>query len=94
MGSVLDSNYPYLAHGYGTRAGYPFTPGICTEQNRIFLGNGTAALYAPLFTSGGLTVDQIKTILVTDGPQMIGMYADSGFMSYSSGTYSGCPANA
>ena len=94
VGSVLDSNYPYTAYGYGSRAGYPSTPGICTEQNRIFLGNGTAVLYAPLISSGGLTVDQIKTILVNDGPQMIGMYADSGFMSYSSGTYSGCPADS
>ena len=94
VGSVLDSTYPYISGSYGTRAGFATTPGICTDENRIFLGEGTAAIYAPFISTGGLTVTEIKTLLVTDGPQMIGVYADQGFMSYSSGTYSGCPSNA
>lgn len=94
VGSVLRSTYPYLASNYGSGPGYPTTPGICTDQNRIFLGSGTINLYAPTFASGGLTVTQIKTLLVTDGPQMIGMYANSAFSAYQSGTFTGCPSNA
>ena len=94
VGSVLRTSYPYMASNYGSGVGYPSTSGICTEQNRIFLGTGAVSLYAPTIASGGLTATQIKTILVTNGPQMIGLYANSGFSSYSSGTYSGCPANS
>lgn len=57
VGSTLGSTYPYLAYSYGTQAGYPTTPGICTDENRIFLGVGTVNIYAPLISSGGLTVD-------------------------------------
>ena len=94
VGSVLDSTYPYISGNYGSGAGFPTTPGVCTDQNRIFLGTGSVNLYAPLFTSGGYTVAQIKQVLVTDGPQMIGMYANAAFNSYSSGTFTGCPSNA
>ena len=93
VGNVLDSSYPYISGSYGARPGFPTTPGVCTDRNRIFLGNGTISLYAPLISSGGLTVSQIKTILVTNGPQMIGVFADAGFMAYASGTY-GCPSGA
>lgn len=94
VGSVLRTTYPYLASNYGSGAGFPTTPGICSEQNRIFLGNGTVSLYAPLISSGGLTPSQIKSILIANGPQMIGVYANTGFNFYSSGTYTGCPADS
>jgi C1A family cysteine protease len=29
VGSVLRSNYPYIAGSYGSGEGYPYTPGIC-----------------------------------------------------------------
>jgi C1A family cysteine protease len=48
VGSVLRSNYPYIAGSFGSGVGYPTTPGICAETNRISLGNGTAAVYGPL----------------------------------------------
>jgi C1A family cysteine protease len=94
VGSVLDSTYPYINSNYGSGAGYKMTSGICTEQNRIFLGNGTISLYSLSPASGGLTVSQIQTLLVTNGPLMIGVYANTGFSFYSSGTYAGCPTNA
>ena len=94
MGSVLRSTYPYLAYNYGSGAGFPTTAGICTDQNRIFLGTGAVSLYAPTISSGGLTPAQIKTILMTNGPQMIGVYANTAFNFYASGTFTGCPSDA
>jgi hypothetical protein len=58
------------------------------------LGPGKINIYAPPLSSGGLTPTQIKTILITDGPVMIGLYANTAFQFYSSGTFTGCPANA
>ena len=81
---MLSYKYPYLAANYGSTKGYPTTVGICNDTNRIFLGLGTVNLYS------GLSNDQIKTLLVNYGPMMVGVYADYGFMSYASGTYSGC----
>jgi hypothetical protein len=94
VGSVLRSTYPYLASSYGSGAGFPTTAGICTEQNRIFLGTGAVSLYAPTISSGGLTATQIKSILIANGPQMIGVYANTAFSFYSSGTFTGCPSNS
>ena len=88
VGGVLLSSYPYISGSYGDGAGYPRSTGICTETNRIYLGAGT------MYLQSGLTANQIKTMLVTYGPVMVGIYADSGFNSYGGGTYSGCPANA
>jgi C1A family cysteine protease len=45
-----------------------------------------------LFTT--LTTDQIKQMLNDTGPLMVGIYANTGFMSYSTGIYSGCPSNS
>ena len=94
LGSVLESSYPYLAAQYGIRAGFPQTAGVCSEKNRIYLGETKVNFYAPLIASGGLTVDQIKVILLTNGPQMIGVYANNEFLSYHTGTFTGCPENA
>jgi len=33
-------------------------------------------------------------MLITYGPVMVGIYADSGFNSYAAGVYSGCPSNS
>ena len=63
-------------------------------MNRIFLGTGLVNIYAPPIASSGLTATEIKTILVTNGPVMIGLYANTAFQFYSSGTFTGCPANA
>jgi len=94
VGSVLRSSYPYKATNYGEGAGTPITPGICTEQSRIFLGPGSVNIYAPYLSSGGLSVEQIKTALLTDGPLMMGMYANTEFNFYCSGLFTGCPANS
>lgn len=48
VGSVLRSNYPYIAGSYGSGAGYPYTPGICNETNRIMVGSGTSAVYTSM----------------------------------------------
>lgn len=88
VGSLLRSNYPYISGSYGSGAGYPTTPGICAQASRISIGNGTSAIYGPLTTT------QIKTLLVNEGPVMVGVYANTGFTQYSSGVYSGCPSNS
>lgn len=87
VGGVLRSTYPYTSGSISS--GMPAsTPGICTEKNRIYLGNGTTQLYTTLTTT------QIKQKLTDDGPQMVGIYANAAFMSYSGGIFSGCPANS
>jgi C1A family cysteine protease len=87
VGGVLRSNYPYTAGSISS--GFPpSTPGICSETNRIYLGNGTTKLYDTLTTA------QLKQLLTDSGPLMVGIYADTGFSAYSAGIYSGCPSNA
>jgi C1A family cysteine protease len=48
VGSVLRSNYPYIAGSFGPVGGYPYTPGICNETSRIMLGTGKAIVYSNL----------------------------------------------
>jgi hypothetical protein len=88
IGGVLASTYPYAAGSYGSGTGTPHTPNICTEQKRIFLGNGTVKLYS------GQTQSAIQTLLVNYGPIMVGIYANTAFTYYASGVYTGCPSNA
>lgn len=88
IGGLLLSNYPYVAGDFGDQAGTPQTPGICTDDQRVYLGAGTKYVYGPL------TAAQIQYLLYTQGPLMIGVYANSGFMNYGSGVYSGCPVNS
>lgn len=86
---MLSSTYPYISGNYGSGKGFPKTNGICTERNRIFLGSGTINLYYKTLTS-----TEIKTLLYVYGPIMVGVYANNGWYSYNSGTYSGCPSNS
>jgi hypothetical protein len=66
---------------------FPNTPGICTETERIFIGKGTVDGHF------GLTISQIKSLLVNHGPLMVGIASSSnGFLNYASGVYSGCSA--
>ena len=51
-------------------------------------------IYAPDFSTAGTTISQIKTLLVSDGPQMVGVFANNNFNLYSSGTFTGCPSNS
>ena len=90
LGGVVESNYPYIAGGYGSRDGYPTVNGICTDRHRIFLGQGVVTYYYPTV----LTANQIKTLLNDNGPLMVGIYANTGFSYYSSGVYTGCPSSA
>jgi cathepsin L len=87
VGGVLRSNYPYVSGSISSGAPAT-TPGICAERNRIYIGNGTSTYDETLTTA------QIKQKLTDNGPLMVGLYADHGFSAYSSGVYSGCPANA
>jgi C1A family cysteine protease len=41
-----------------------------------------------------LTQTQVKTLLSSYGPVMIGVYANTAFTQYSSGVFSGCPSDA
>ena len=87
VGGVKETNYPYVAGGYGSRSGYPTVHGICTDRHRIYLGQGTVT-----HADTGLTKTQIKTLLVNNGPLMVGVYANTGFSFYNSGVYNGCPS--
>lgn len=39
VGTVLESSYPYIASN--TSSGFPTTSGICSETNRVMVGNTT-----------------------------------------------------
>lgn len=52
------------------------------------IGNGTSATYGPL------TITQVKTMLVEDGPVMVGVYANTAFSQYGGGFFSGCPVDS
>jgi hypothetical protein len=52
------------------------------------LGAGDVNVYGPL------SVNQIKALLNSYGPIMVGIYANSAFMRYASGVFTGCPSNA
>ena len=94
VGSVPLATYPYLAGNYGSGPGYPSTPGICTDRNRIFLGQGSNDIYFRQFSTNGFTQNEIKALLVTVGPLMIGLFANSAFSFYSSGIFTGCPTGS
>ena len=36
-GAPLETDYPYVASNYGSSAGYPNTPGICSSQSNIMV---------------------------------------------------------
>lgn len=57
VGALLRSDYPYIAGSYGSGAGYPNTPGICSQADRIMIGPGTTQLWGPL------TQTQVKRLL-------------------------------
>ena len=52
------------------------------------LGTGVTKVYGPL------SIEQVKYLLFTEGPMMVGFYANQAFMRYSSGVFTGCPADA
>ena len=47
LGGVRAADYPYIAGGYGQTAGNPLIRGICTDPNRIFLGQGVVTEHYP-----------------------------------------------
>jgi C1A family cysteine protease len=52
------------------------------------VGTGTATVYS------SMTQTQLKNLLNTYGPVMVGVYANNAFTSYSGGIFSGCPTDA
>ena len=69
----------------------PSTPGICEASPTYIYARDPAV--TTFTVNRNLTNDQMKN-LIAAGPVGALIYADSGFQSYSSGTYSGCPAFA
>jgi len=85
VGGVLGANYPYVAGGYGRISGSPKVRGICTDPNRIFLGAGNVTAHPTL------SVAEIKTLLVNNGPLIAGVYTNTAFDYYSTGVFDACP---
>ncbi len=77
-----------MAMNYSVPADFPNTPGICNDTNRIMLGDGTIDFYY------NITQDQIKNLLYTQGPLAVAVYANNLFQSYTSGVFTGCPADS
>lgn len=92
-GLPLETAWPYTAGTYGSVAGAPSTPGICsTTQPFIFYDASMGALSPMNLTRyDNVTVDQIESLLA-DGPVGALMAVDTAFQSYSSGVHTLCPA--
>lgn len=74
---------------YGDSASTPTTAGICeATPTIIYAGDYTVTDYN---IYRNLTNVEMKAA-IANGPIGVLIYADSGFMSYSSGVYSGCPS--
>ena len=86
----MASDYPYVAGGYGSSSGTPLVGGICTDSSRIFLGQGNISTYGS--SSRQLTITEIKDLLVTYGPVVVGIYTNTAFNFYHTGVFDGCPS--
>lgn len=74
-----ESTYPYVATNTGS--GRPVTSGIC-NTNRLVQHSNKYNTYKYSYA----TDDELKSYLQI-GPLAVGIWADSGFMSYSGGNY-------
>lgn len=89
-GIPLESTFPYLGKNY-TGSTFPTTYNICAANETIAYGGNPN-----LTTFGGSrnsSNDKMKQ-LIANGPVGALIYADTGFMAYKSGIYSGCPSFA
>jgi len=89
-GAPTEADFPYLGASFGDSASTPTTANICkATPTLIYAGDYTVTDYN---IYRNITNEQMKTLLADGGPVGVLIYADSGFMSYSSGIYSGCPS--
>ena len=84
-GLPLESKYPYINSNNGNTQ-FLTSTGICTDTNVSKVSGASAYAYY-----SGLSVNQIKSLLVKYGPLSVGIYAGyNSFSYYSSGVYSAC----
>ena len=90
FGMPTESAYPYISASYGSVAGSETTVGICDRSDTsTWLKENINGMFY-----GYNDLDDASLKLYTAyNPLVVLIYADSGFMSYQSGVYSGCPAD-
>jgi cathepsin L len=91
-GLPLESTYPYAGYSFGTGNSAPSTIGSCSSTSDFkqinFPSNNSKPLW---YRYDNITSSSIETLLQR-GTLVVAIYADSTFMSYSSGIFS-CPVN-
>lgn len=90
VGIPNETTYPYVASQY-TGSGFPSTVSSCFKSSNPNVGfsnpNGTLPT---MKAYKNLTTTALKTLL-QNGSAVGLIYADTGFLNYRSGVYSGCP---
>lgn len=91
-GLPLESTYPYAGSSFGTGNSAPSTISSCSSTANFkkinFPKNGSKPLW---YRYDNISSSSVETLLKR-GTLVVAIYADSTFMSYSSGTFS-CPVN-
>lgn len=64
-GAVSKVNYPESAYSFDVLSDTAPNAPICTDKNRLFMGEGTVKTYH------NLTTPEIKTILAQKGPLLV-----------------------
>jgi C1A family cysteine protease len=87
-GVPLETTYPYKGLTF-TGSPYPTTDGICQAKESYTYAQDPSKTTFSVYRN--LTNAQMKQ-LIANGPVGAAVYANTGFTTYSSGTYSGCPS--
>lgn len=83
-GGVAKENYPESAYSFNELSDTAPDAPICTDRNRLFVGQGEVKIYEDLTNS------EIKTILTQKGPLLVEIYASSDFLRYVDGSFTQC----
>lgn len=86
-GIPTEADFPYAAASFGSTVGTPSTAGICTTTALVKETNLSAVYQG---TYADLTSMEVQDLL-SYAPVTAAIYANAGFMTYSSGIYTGCP---
>lgn len=87
-GAPLETAYPYLGVSF-TGQPYPTSNGICdTNTTYVYAKNPSVTSFNSYRNQSAVQMQSLLTL----APVGALIYASSGFMSYSSGIYSGCPS--
>jgi cathepsin L len=88
-GAPLETTYPYLGVSF-TGQPYPTTNGICDASTTyVYAKDPSVTKFSTYRNQSAVQMQSLLTL----APVGALIYANTGFMSYSSGIYTGCPSS-